>query len=269
MTVLKVELPQDRTTLGTNTAGITINKVTFDAPWRWLDKGWIDLWNNPRMSLAYGAAFALAAILLLLSLTQLDWVSLMLPLAGGFLLIGPLAAIGLYEVSRRLENGEEVAFGSICSTCKSSAGQISFMGVVLLLVFFAWMEIAFLMFMLFMGTSTLPHVSAFIPTLLFTGRGLGLLVLGSIAGGILSMLVFAISVVSVPLIMVRKIDVVTAAATSVAVVRKNPKAMWLWAAIIAALMLFGIATLFAGLVVVFPLIGHATWHAFRDAITLE
>ena len=269
MTVQKVELPKDQSSLGTNAKGITINQVAFDAPWRWLDKGWIDLWKNPQMSLGYGALFAVAAIVLLLTLTQLDWVALMLPLAGGFLLVGPLLAIGLYEASRRLEVGEEVKFSSICSSCKSSAGQIAFMGVVLLLVFFAWMEIAFLMFMLFMGTSALPHASEFIPTLLFTGRGLGLLVFGTIAGGLLAVFVFAISVVSVPLIMVKKIDVVSAAATSVAAVRKNPKAMLLWAVIIAALMLFGIVTLFAGLIVVFPLIGHATWHAFRDVIDLE
>jgi len=269
MTVVKVELPKDQSSLRTNTGGIAINEVAFDAPWTWLAKGWNDLWKVPQMSLAYGAVFALAAIVLLLTLSGLDWVALMLPLAGGFLLVGPLLAIGLYEASRRLELGEEVKFGSICNSCKSIAGQIAFMGVALLLAFFVWMEIAFLMFMLFMGTSSLPHISEFIPTLLFTGRGLGLLVLGTIASGLMAVFVYAISVVSVPLIMMRKIDVISAAATSVAAVRKNPKAMLLWAVIIAALMLFGIVTLFAGLIIVFPLIGHATWHAFRDVISLE
>jgi uncharacterized membrane protein len=109
-----------------------------------------------------------------------------------------------------------------------------------------------------------PPASEFVPTLLFTPHGLGLLVTGTIVGAVIAFIVFAISAISVPLLMTQRIDAVTAMAASVAAVRLNPKAMMLWAALIAGLMALGIATIFAGLVVVFPLIGHATWHAYRD-----
>ncbi len=143
------------------------------------------------------------------------------------------------------------------------------MGVLLLIVFFVWIEIALLMFMLFFGGVALPPAESFISTLLFTPRGLGLLIVGTVAGAVLAGTVFALSAVSVPLLMVRELDVITAATTSVRAVLKNPRAMALWAAIIAAAMAFGVATAFVGLVVAFPLIGHATWHAFRDLIDLD
>ncbi len=266
MTVTKVELPQDRDILQGVAEGLVVKQVDFDAPWNWLAKGWRDLWAIPHASLLYGAVFALTSGLLVLCLVEFNLVSLMLPLSGGFLLIGPLLAVGLYDASRRLETNEEITLKSMIFAGAHATGQIGFMGIALMLVFFAWMEIAFLMFMLFLGANGLPPASEFIPTLLFTGRGLGLLVMGSIVGGVLAVAVFSISAISVPLILVRKIDVVTAALTSMRAVKQNLKAMSLWAVLIAALMLFGLATLFLGLVVVFPLIGHATWHAYRDLV---
>ena len=120
--------------------------------------------------------------------------------------------------------------------------------------------------MLFLGDKPLPPASEFIPTLLFTPHGLGLLVSGTAIGGALAFLVFSISAISVPLLMTRRLDAVTAIGASVAAVKLNPKAMTLWAALIAGFMALGIATLFVGLVIAFPLIGHATWHACRDLV---
>ena len=120
--------------------------------------------------------------------------------------------------------------------------------------------------MLFLGPHALPPPSEFVSTLLFTPRGLGLLVSGTILGGIIAATVFVASAVSVPLLMTQPIDVVTAMKASRDAVVRNPKAMALWAALIAAFMALGIATLFVGLIVAFPLIGHATWHAFRGLL---
>jgi uncharacterized membrane protein len=247
-------------------AGLAIRRVPMDAPWDWLAAGWRDLWRMPGISLGYGAVFALAAFLIAAGLREIGWASLMLALGGGFVLIGPLAAVGLYEASRRLENGEAVTLADVLSAGRKAPGQLAFFGVVLAFVFFVWLELAFLLFMLFMGTRGLPPPTEFVPTLLFTPHGLGLMIVGTLVGGTLAIIVFAISAISVPLMMTHRVDAVTAMAASVEAVVANPKPMALWAVLIAAAMSLGLATLSLGLIVVFPLIGHATWHAYRSLV---
>lgn len=248
---------------------VALRSVPFDAPWAWLGAGWRDLWSIPLLSMGYGAAFALAAFALTIGLYWIGWESLILPLAGGFLLAGPMFAVGLYEASRRLESGKSVSLGDMAFVGTRSPGQLAFMGVALLILFFVWMEIAFLLFMLFAGPTDLPPVQEFVPTLLFTWSGLGLLIVGTAAGAVLALAVYAITAISVPLLMERKLDVVTAVVTSIGAIRRNPKPMLLWAALIAAMIAVGFATIYVGLVIVFPLIGHATWHAYRQTVAPE
>lgn len=243
--------------------------IPFDAPWSWLGAGWRDLWAVPVISLAYGAAFAGAALLLLAGLLTMGWQSIVLVLAGGFLLVGPMLAVGLYELSRRLEAGEPIDPRDAIFVGVRSPGQLAIMGVVLMIAYLAWVQIALVLLMLFLGGQGLPPPEAFVSTLLFTPRGLGLLVTGTLVGGLLAAAVYAITAVSVPLLMSRDIDVVTAVATSVRAVLANPKPMLLWATLITAMTGVGIATLFIGSVIAFPLIGHATWHAFRDVVHVE
>jgi uncharacterized membrane protein len=253
----------------TAAAGVTVVRVPFDAPWAWLAAGWRDMWAVPRVSLAYGMLFAVVSALLAVGLFAGGLESLILALGGGFLLVGPIAAVGLYEASRRLAEGERVTLGEVARSVRSAPGQLGFFGAILMFAYFVWIELASLLFMLFLGSKPLPPASEFIPTLLFTPSGLGLLVVGTIVGGAIAALVFAISAVSVPLMTVRRIDAVTAMQTSVAAVRLSPQAMALWAGLIAGFMALGLATVFIGLAVAFPLIGHATWHAFRDLVRVE
>ena len=243
-----------------------IRHVPFDAPYSWLAAGWRDMWRVPRVSLAYGAIFALAGVLLAVGLTQVGLLSLIIVLAAGFILLGPMLAAGLYETSRRLETSEPVSLVSTLRAGFFGERQLAYMGLLLMLIYLAWVEIALLLFMLFLGPQPMPPLEAFVPTLLLTPQGLGLLTLGTGVGMALAATVFAISAVAVPLLMVERVDVVTAALTSIRACRVNPKAMALWAALIAGVMLLGFATLFFGLVITFPLIGHATWHAFRDLV---
>ena len=243
-----------------------VREVPFDAPYRWLAAGWRDMWRVPQVSLAYGAFAAFAALLLVVGLTQVGLQSLILVLAGGFILVGPMLAVGLYEMSSRLEKGEPVSLASTLRAGFSGGGQLAHMGLLLMLIYLAWVEIALLLFMLFLGPQPMPPLDAFASNLLLTPRGLGLLIVGTGVGMALAATVFAISAVAVPLLMVERVDVVTAALTSIGACRKNPMAMALWAALIVGAMLCGFVTLFFGLVIMFPLIGHATWHAFRDLV---
>jgi uncharacterized membrane protein len=243
-----------------------IERVALDAPWTWLAAGWRDLWAAPRVGLFYGGVLAGLAVALTYGLMLAGYESLILALAGGFLLIAPIAAIGLYETSRRLEAGESVDVGVILARSLRSPGQLAFFGGILAFVYVLWLQIAFLLFMLFMGGKALPPADQFIPTLLFTAHGLGLLVTGTLVGAVLAFIIFVVSAIAPPLMMTRRIDAVSAIRASIAAVRLNPKPMLLWAALIAGFMALGIATLYVGLVVAFPLIGHATWHAFRDLI---
>jgi uncharacterized membrane protein len=247
-------------------AAAEILLVPFDAPWAWLAAGWRDMWSAPQISLLYGGAFTVVSAALSLGLLAGGVASIVLALAAGFLLIGPAVAVGLYEVSRRLENEQSLRLGDLLKQGLKAPGQLGFFGAVLAFVYVVWVQLAFLLFMLFFGARPLPPASEFVAALLLTTHGLGLLVTGTIVGGLLAALVFAISVISVPLLMTQRIDAATAVSTSLRAVWLNPQPMALWAVLIAGFMAVGLASLFVGLVIAFPLIGHATWHAFRDLV---
>lgn len=268
MSVLHMVMSRLGETDGKVAPDITVRRVQFDQPWEWLAAGWSDLWTHPLLSLGYGLMFALAAIAMGIGATQVGAQSIILALFGGFLLVGPLVAVGLYEVSRRIETGQPVTLGSAIRRSFQPEGQLGFMGIVLFLIFVVWMQVAFLLFMLFTGGSAIPPQNEFVRMLLFTEHGLGLLFAGTMAGALLAFFTFSLSVVSVPLLMVKDVDVVTAISTSFHAVRRNPRPMILWAGLITGLVVVGILTFCAGLVVIFPLIGHATWHAFKDLVDL-
>jgi len=252
--------------IGISNAAPQIRRVTLERPWKWLAAGWRDIWRAPGVSLTYGAAFATISMALTAGLFATGLEYLLPPLAAGFMLVGPMLAVGLYETSRRLETGEPVTLSAALFAVTRAPTQLAFLGVFLALALLFWMRIASLLFALFFGTMNFPPLSEILPTLLFTWEGLGLLIVGSAFGAVLAAVVFAISVVSVPLLMVRDLDAVTAMLVSVRAVRANLVVLVLWAWLIAVLTGFGLIPAYLGLIVTFPLVGHATWHAYRDMI---
>jgi uncharacterized membrane protein len=246
-----------------------VRKVAKDAPWEWMAAGWRDMWHSSSISLAYGLGFAVVSSAMTIALTALNLSSLVLAFAAGFILVGPILAIGLYEISRRIKSGEEIRWQEIVKVQARSPAQLMFLGLMLMIAFLIWIRVATLLFALFYGLQGFPPLPQFLSELLFTVRGLALFTVGSAIGGILALVVFSISAVSVPLLMVRDVDAVSAMLLSIKVVRTNLVPMILWAWLIALMIGFGIVTLFAGLVITFPLIGHGTWHAFQSVLDMD
>lgn len=248
---------------------ITVKPVAFDAPWDWLQAGWRDLTANAGLSLTYGAIFTAISFVLLYGLAQVGWQALVIAMSGGFLILGPIFAVGLYEISRLNKAGETPTVGKIMGASLRAPGPLAFMGFFLLFLFSAWLRIAFLLFAIFFGAESLPPAEKFIPELLFTSHGLSMLIVGTAVGAGLALIAYAISVVSVPVLLQHKVDVFSAIWSSVETLTTNPAAMLLWAILIVAIMACGIAAGFVGLIVAFPLVGHATWHAYEALIEVE
>ncbi len=245
-----------------------VRRVDLEAPWAWLAAGLHDMRRAPAISLTYGAIFCAISLALSLGLFFTGTEYLLPPLAAGFMLVGPLLAVGLYETSRRLESGEPLHWRKVLLVSTRAPAQLAFIGIFLTTILLVWMRAATILFALFIGTLAFPPLSEIVTLLLFTFEGLALLVVGTGVGAVLAAAVFAVSVVSIPLLMVRDIDAVTAAMVSLRAVYLNWRVMLIWGWLIAMLTVCGLVTFYAGLIVTFPLVGHATWHAYR-AMTLE
>jgi len=243
-----------------------VRAVQPDAPWGWLSAGWRDLWSVPQVSLAYGTLFAAVSGALTWILFRLDMQYMLMPMAAGFMLVGPMLAVGLYETSRRLAAGEEVRLSRALLVATRSPAQLAFLGALLMLMLLAWIRIAQLIYALFFGLSGFPGFEESVRLVFFTPEGLGMLAVGSAVGGVIAAGVFAVAAFSVPLLMVREMDAVSAMIASVAAVRANFWPMLVWGWLVIVLTAVGIVTLYVGLIVTFPLLGHATWHAFRHVI---
>ena len=247
-----------------------IKTVDLDRPWLWLSAGWRDLCRSPGIGLTYGAIYALIGF----ALTTVLWLShvlyLSLPIAAMFTFLGPIAAVGLYQVSRNLAGGEPVSFATSLQAWRRNPGQIAFMGVALLLFALAWMRIAFLLFMLFFGLDPMAPEALVMVDRILEPQNLDFLVIGTLTGAILCIAAFAISVVSLPMLLDHpESNVITAILTSLLVVKANFWVMALWAWLIAMFIAAGLATLYVGLIVTLPLIGHASWHAYKDLVRWE
>jgi uncharacterized membrane protein len=237
-------------------------------PWRtafqWLRAGWSDLWTNPAPSLLYGLGVFAVSVIIVWALFTFEYEYALFPALSGFMVIGPLIADGLYEKSRRLETGQRTGFFAMMFVRPKSGRSVMFMGVLLLGLFMLWLRAAVLIWALFFGIVPFPGTDEIIPTLFLTPTGWALLLVGGAVGALFAAFSFAISIFALPMMLEEKIDALSALGISMSMVWNNLPVMIAWGAIVLCLFAVSVATAFIGLIVIFPLLGHATWHAYRS-----
>jgi uncharacterized membrane protein len=229
----------------------------------WLSAGWRDFWTQSGPSLAYGFAVFLISAVLVWTLFAFGWDYILFPALAGFMIVGPVAAVGLYEKSRILEAGGTPNLGSMLFVSPRAGAQVLFTGVLLCLLMLLWMRAAVLIYALFFGVRPFPGLDHVTHLILTTPIGLAMLVVGTVVGGLFAAFGFAISVFSIPMLLDRPIDALTAMGTSMAMVWNNIRPMIVWGFVVLVLFALSVATGFLGLIVIFPLLGHATWHAYK------
>jgi len=231
-----------------------------------LAEGIDDFWAVPTHAIFLSIIYPVAA-LVLAQLTLNDLLQLFFPLAAGFALIGPVAALGLYELSRRRELGLDLSWTHAFDVRRSaSIGGVLALGVLLVAIFLLWVAVSQAIYIANFGYAPAGSIPDFFRQVLTTPEGWTLIVVGNGVGFLFAVLVLMISVVSFPLLLDRDVGAAVAILTSVRVVLKNPVTMAMWGLIVAGLLLIGSLPLFIGLAIVVPLLGHSTWHLYRKVV---
>lgn len=242
-----------------------ITIVGSEEPFKWLLAGWRDFRRSVGVSLGYGLIFVAAGLALTLGLYAAGLVYLIAPLIAGFLLVGPALTVGLYAISRDLEAGLRPSLPRALTAWRANPGRLIGLGLMLVLFLIVWIRLAVLTFAI-----SFPYEKLSVPEMasatLFTTQGNIFLLLGTAIGGVMATLVFVASVVSLPMLLDRDVDILQAVVTSVVAVLSNVRTMALWAALIVVFTAAGLLTAYIGLAVTLPLIGHASWHAYRAVI---
>lgn len=240
-----------------------VRGVGFDAPGRWLAAGAKDLRRARGASLFYGACFAVGGWLIQVVFAQAY--ALFAGLITGFLLLAPFLAMGLYDLSRRMERGEAPRLAVTFTAWRPNLGNVGVLAGVLTVVLLVWARASMVIFALFFEASRLPTFADVVHAIVSLEQP-EFAVAYFLTGGLFALIVYTISVVAVPLMLDRGTDAVSAVITSARACARNPGPMLLWASCIAVLTAIGLATMFFGLIVIMPVLGHATWHAYRDLV---
>lgn len=229
----------------------------------WLAAGWADFRHEPGPSLVYGIFLLAISAGVLVGLNAAGLLYLAFPAVAGFLIVGPFLALGLYEKSRLIAAGRPVSLGAMLPVRPAAGAQLAYAGLVLTLLVIFWLRAADLLYALFFGIAPFPGAEHAIINVLTTPRGWALIGIGSAVGGLFAAFAFAISLFAIPMLMVERRDALTALGMSFAMTTQNLRPALAWGGVVTAGLTVAAATGLAGLVVIFPVLGHGTWHVFR------
>lgn len=233
-----------------------------------LAAGWRDFRRAPAFGLFFALPYVLGGMLIYLQLDVLERSYWIIPVGLGFPLLAPFLAVGLYEVSRRLESGEPLDWPGILGVVfRQKDRQIPSMAMVIIMIFMFWVFVAHLVFALFMGLEPMVNILTNWQDTILTRNGLTMLAVGTLTGAALAFALFSLTVVSLPLLLDRELDFITAMIASVQLVGANLLPMLTWGLVIAALTFAGMLPFFLGLLVVLPVLGHASWHLYRRTLS--
>jgi uncharacterized membrane protein len=232
-----------------------------------LARGFDDFWAMPTHVIFLSLFYPIVGLALGRAAFGYEVVPLLFPIAAGFALVGPFAAIGLYELSRRRELGLDTSWRRAFDVVHSRAiGSIATLGLILVVIFGIWIAVAHAIYVANFGYREPASLVEFLRQVFTTRAGWNLIIIGNVVGFLFAVVVLAISVVSFPLLLDRNVGVTAAVLTSVRAVLKNPVTMAVWGLIVAIGLVIGSLPLFFGLAVVMPVLGHATWHLYRKTV---
>ncbi|MDU9004363.1 DUF2189 domain-containing protein [Sedimentitalea todarodis] len=245
-----------------------VNQVTAADITASLKAGFSDFLARPFMSGFFGLFYAVFGLLFVWSLVWLGKIWMIIPAIVGFPLVAPFAAAGLYEMSRRLEKAESFGWSEILTVMTNqSKREMGWMAFVTLFIFWVWVYQIRLLLAIILKDASFSDFDGFLNAVFFTPQGWTFLVIGTCVGALLSAVLFAVTVVAMPLLLDRETNFVSAMLTSIRVVTQNPVVMLSWAAIISVTMLLSLVPAFLGLIFTLPILGHTTWHLYRRAVS--
>jgi uncharacterized membrane protein len=244
-----------------------VRAVGTDEPFRWLAAGWRDFRTTPWVSLAIGGIVVATGFVLTLGLTAAGYFYLTAPLIVGFMLVGPSLTVGYYAISREVEAGRRPTLSGALAAWRANPGPILGLGLALVAFLVLWMRFAALIFAIFFPYAMMD-VQALLNATLFTVSGLSFLGVGTLVGGVMAALAFAAGAFSLPMMLDRKVGMLEAVVTSVVAVVLNARTMMVWAALVVLFTGAGLLLGYVGLAVTLPLVGHASWHAYRATIRM-
>jgi uncharacterized membrane protein len=245
----------------------TVRKIGLNNLKQALARGLDDFSAMPSHAIFLCLIYPLVGMFLAALMLGYNVLPLIFPITAGFALLGPVAAVHLYELSRRREAGLDVSWGHAFDVLHSpSFPAIAAVGGLLFILFLAWIATAQVLYQSLFGVLRPDSMASFVSDIFTTPTGWKLIAIGNAVGFVFALIAFTLSIVTFPLLLDRDIGAAEAVATSVRAVAANPVAMAVWGVIVAALLLVGFATLFVGLAVIVPVLGHATWHLYRQVV---
>jgi uncharacterized membrane protein len=232
-----------------------------------LRKGVDDFRAMPTHAFFVALIYPVLGVLLAATVFGNNVLPLLFPIMAGFSLLGPVAAVGLYELSRRREQGHDITWSAASQVVRSPAfGSIILLGLLLLGVFLVWLAVAQALYQSIFGSYMPATIGSFVREVLTTPQGWTLIIIGNALGFVFSLVVLAISVFSFPMLVDRHVSAAVAIQTSIRAVGTNPGTMIVWGFIVAVLLAVGFLPFFLGLAVTLPILGHATWHLYRRVV---